>query len=479
MKIKRWLIISYILVILSPIVTGTILFTWISNYDKDIKLENYLENTSRFSKYEEKLKDPKIYLDYSGDYDFLSEDDKNYAEIRLYNKYGYSIYSSGSKSMNYIVNKENLYKNFYDIKVGYKADSIRKPVFLDNQIIGIYEITLNKNDFVKEVNKRTLLAVGLFALNFIIVLFVAIKMIDKKINNPLKLLIHSMKRFAKGENIEIDYSSKDEIGELILKFDSMKDQIEENNYKLEIEKNSKEYMISAISHDLKTPLTSIRAYTEIIKDEAGNEHTKKYEDIILQKCDYMKDMLEDLHLYTLLTSDYKGDFAEVEGEELFQMITSGYSEIFSQNKLDYQEEINIKGNYLVDVKSMIRLMDNLITNALKYSEDRGRVFLGIYSKEFPLSTILDSKTSKLIEDFKKEESCIIVQNTGKTISQEELKDILEPFYKADNSRSNKKSGTGLGLSIVKKIIEKHKGRLKIISENNTTTVICTIKREDD
>lgn len=479
MKIKRWLIISYILVILSPIITGSILFSWISNYNRDIQLETYLENSNRFLQYEEELKDPKLYLDYKGDYDFLSEDDKNYVDIKLYNKYGYNIYSSGPESLNYIVNKENLYKGFYDIKVGYKADTLKKPVFSDGEMVGIYEITLSKSNFVKEVNRISLLAAGLFALNFLLVLFIVIKFIDKKINNPLKLLINSMKSFAQGENIEINYASNDEIGELILKFDRMKDQIEEKNRNLEIEKSSKEYMISAISHDLKTPLTSIRAYTEIIKNENKSSNTKKYEDIILQKCDYMKDMLEDLHLYTLLTSDYKLDRVKVEGEELFQMILSGYQEICAQNKRNYFEEIKVEGNYRVDVKSIIRVMDNLVTNALKYSEEGGNIFVGVYSKKHPISGKLDEETIKRIENFRGEDLCVIVQNTGKTISQAELKDILEPFYKADNSRNSIKSGAGLGLSIVKRIIEKHKGELKVISENSTTTIMFRLKREDD
>lgn len=369
------------------------------------------------------------------------------------------------------------------MKTGYKADKLKKPVFLNNELVGVYEITLNKKDFVEEVNKRTIVAIGLFIGNFILVLFLVIRMINKKINNPLEGLIFSMKNFALGKNERIDYHSQDEIGELIHQFNLMKNEIEEKNLNLEREKASKEYMISAISHDLKTPLTSIRAYAEIIKNDKNDideKETKKYEDIIISKCDYMKDMIENLQYYTLLTSDYKMDFVRVEAEELFQMILSGYGEICMKNNLNYSEEILIDNNLTVDVNGMIRVMDNLITNAIKYSEDDGHIFVGIYSSNYNLPEDLDKETRKELDNFRGEDSLVIVQNTGKTIAKEELKTIFQPFYKADNSRKNiKKDGTGLGLSILKSIIDKHGGRIKVLSENNVTLVAYTIGGEND
>lgn len=480
MKIKRWLIISYILVILSPIITGAILFFWIRDYDREIQLQTYIENINRFSQYEKKLEDPKLYLDYKGKYELINDKDRDHVHINLYNKYGYNIYSSGLDTLDYRLDKKTLYKDFYDMRTGYKADKLKKPVFLNNELVGVYEITLNKNNFIKEINKRTIIAISLFILNFLIVLFIVIKMINKKINNPLKRLIFSMENFARGQNEIIQYDSQDEIGELINQFNLMKNEIEEKNLYLAKEKASKEYMISAISHDLKTPLTSIRAYTEIIKSNKNSEDIKKYEDIIISKCDYMKDMLENLQYYTLLTEDYKMDFVNVEGQELFEMILSGYGDICKKNNRNYREEILIDTSLPVDVNSMIRVMDNLITNAIKYSEEGGHIFVGVYSSNYELTQSLDEKTKREIEDFRGNDTLVIVKNTGKTISKKQLKTIFEPFYKADNSRKNiRQDGTGLGLSIVKKIIDKHRGRIKVLSENNTTSIVYTIKGEED
>lgn len=480
MKIKRWLIISYILVILSPILTGSILYNWIKTYNREIQLKDYLENMQNFGEYEKLLDDPKLYTNYSGEYNLISDEEKNYIEIKLYDNQGYNLYSSGIGSMNFKENREILYKDLYQIKRGYKADTFKKPVFKNGEIVGVYEIILARSDLIRGVNIRSILAMVLFGTHFIIVIFIVAKMINKKINNPLNLLIDSMKKFALGENVDVEYSSKDEIGELITQFNLMKEEIEEKNLSLKKEKESKEYMISAISHDLKTPLTSIRAYTEILKDNRDKEDTNRYEDIIISKCDYMKDMLEDLYLYTLLNSDYNMDFVKVEGEEFFQMLLSGYREVSIKNNLNYKEDIKVKGEYSVDVKSMIRVMDNLFSNALRYSKSGGDIWIGVFSKEYKLPYYLDKDIKTQIDKFREKETIIIFKNTGSAIPKSQIENIFNPFYKADNSRNNsKKTGTGLGLSIVKNIIDRHNGKIKAISKDNSTFIIYTLKREDD
>ena len=477
MKIKRWLIISYILVILSPILTGTVLFRWIRNYNQDIQLKDYLDNMERFGRYEVQLDDPDLYLNPPSEYKILSQEEKKNTEIKLYDSNGYNLYTSGIESMSFSLNKETLYKDLYEVKRGYKTESLKKPVFKDSEMVGLYQVTLTRNDLIRGINTRYIIALTIFGLHFLLVIFLVIKMINKKINNPLKLLIGSMEKFAEGENIQIEYGSEDEIGELIDQFNSMKDEIEEKNLNLEKEKASKEYMISAISHDLKTPLTSIRAYTEILKneDEKAGDPVEEYKDIIISKCDYMKDMLEDLYLYTLLTSDYSMEFVEVEGLEFFQMLFSGYGEVCTKNKLEYTSQIRAEGEYTVDVKSMMRVMDNLITNAVKYSSKGSEIFVGAYSKEFDLPERLGKDLKREVNEFRQESTVVIVQNRANNISKDEIGKIFEPFYKTDSSRNNmQKNGTGLGLSIVKMIVEKHGGNIEVISENNRITVVFTI-----
>lgn len=480
MKIKKWLIISYIIVILSPLITGYILYDWLRDYNKEIQIKDYLSSMEKFNKYTYILDDPELYKNNHKDYNLIDKKDKGYIDIQLYDQYGFSLYSTRNRDILYTNSKEQLFKELYEIKRGYKSDTFKRPVFKKGELVGIYEIVIPRTDWIKGVNRRAIIAGILFISNFILVLFVVNKIINKKINNPLRLLINSMKQFAKGKNADIDYHASDEIGELIFHFNNMKSEIEEKNQKLKEEKKSKEYMISSISHDLKTPLTSIRAYTEIIKNNKSHDEITEYEDIVLSKCDYMKSMLEDLYLYTLLTSEYNMDFVNVEGEEFFQMLLSGYSEICKTKGLGYREDIRVDGEYNVDVKSMIRVMDNLVSNAIRYADKGSKIYVGAISKEYDLPNWVDNDCKDKVEILRKNDTILIVKNMGKEISKDEIKNILEPFYKADNSRKTfKDTGTGLGLSIIKKIINKHNGDIKIFSENNSTIAICTIKRKED
>lgn len=482
MKIKRWLTISYIIVILSPVVSGFILFNWINQYNKEIQLKEYLDNMDKFEEYEVDLMNPELYTNYNQKYELVREDDQDYIKIKLYDRHGFNLYSSVPNDLLFSMDKENLFKGLYEMESGYNRVSMKKPVYKDNEIIGIYEMSIARTELIEGVNIRSIVAIGLFILNFITVLIVVNKLINRKINRPLNLLISSMEGFGTGENINVDYNSNDEIGELIKHFDGMKHKIEENNVEIQKQQKSKEYMIAAISHDLKSPLTSMRAYTELIEPENNLEQkNKKYKDIVLSKCDYMTNMLDDLFTYTLLTSDYKMEFVNIEGQEFFEMLTSGYEEICEIEGLGYKSFINVDGIYKVDVKQMIRVLDNLVSNAIKHSISGGKIFVGVFSDDLSLPSWLDKTYHDELEEFRKGGALLIVKNNGKEISKKDIQNILDPFYKADTSRKNiKKSGTGLGLSIVNLIMEKHSGKVKVLSDKNKGTVVaCVIKKMEE
>lgn len=94
MKIKRWLTISYIIVILSPVISGLILFNWINQYNKEIELKEYLYNMEKFEEYEDDLMKPELYRNYNQKYEIVKENDKDYIKIKLYDRHGYNLYSS-------------------------------------------------------------------------------------------------------------------------------------------------------------------------------------------------------------------------------------------------------------------------------------------------------------------------------------------------------------------------------------------------
>lgn len=175
------------------------------------------------------------------------------------------------------------------------------------------------------------------------------------------------------------------------------------------------------------------------------------------------------------------EFVNIDGQEFFEMLTSGYEGICEIEGLEYKSFINVNGSYKVDGKQMIRVLDNLISNAIKYSSSGGKVYVGAFSDDVYLPSWLDKNYQNELDEFRKGGVLLVVKNNGKEISKKDIQNILNPFYKIDNSRKNiKESGTGLGLSIVNLIIEKHSGKVKILSDKDKGTVVaCFIKKLEE
>ncbi|WHH56914.1 HAMP domain-containing sensor histidine kinase [Petroclostridium sp. X23] len=482
MKLKWWLIMSHIIVMLAPVIIGAFLFSFILNYNKKTELNDYITAVTRFKEYEEKLTNPQYYLNNSfGDKQLVPEEKKESVQIDLYNSKGQQFYSSRGNDFMYINSLEMIYSDLYRIDRGYRAYVLKKPVFYENKLVGIYKITLARESFVKEANDRTILAMISFGVVNLAVFVIIVILLNRKFNKPIKYFVEGMHRFAEGEDSDILYTGKDEIGEIIKQFNLMKDEIKEKNAIIEQQQKNKEYMISAISHDLKTPLTAIRAYTEALREERKGDTSRGKISIILSKCDYMKKMIEDLMMYNLLTTDYKTEFVLADGSELIDMLFSGYEESCGQRGVNLKVFADVAGQYNVDITQITRVIDNLMSNALEFTPENGNIEMIAVSagKEFPSCITLE-----FIEEFKhwQKKGCIVlIKNEGKGIPKEEFNQIFVPFYQIDSSRSKGlKSGVGLGLSIVNLIIERHSGQVKVFSEENWTVFafwIPEVKKE--
>ncbi|GCD12799.1 sensor histidine kinase [Clostridium tagluense] len=481
MKLKKWLSLSHLVVMLAPIITAALLFKFIIDYNKNNDLKDYLLIMSKFKVYEDKIQSPEIYnLNLVKDREFVTSKEKNSVLIELYNDAGAEIYNSNKSNMFYS-SKQELYSDLYKVVTGYKAYTLKKPVFVDSDLIGFYKITIARNSFVKEVNNKTIIAIICFIAVLMIIYVVVILLLNRKFNKPIKLLVEGMNNFATGEGNTVKYESKDEIGEIITNFNTMKKDIEDKRKTIETQQKTKEYMISAISHDLKTPLTAIRAYSEAIINEKDSDMVKikNKASVILNKSDYMKKMIDDLLMYNLLTTDYEMNFVEVEGHELFEMLFSGYAEDCEKNEIKLSTEISLQGKCTVDVSQMTRVVDNLMSNALRYTPKNGHIYMGAFSmKDKNLTQWLSYKDIEEIKLHKNEGCILLIKNEGVCISKEDKNKVFLPFYQGDDSRSKKAStGVGLGLSIVNLVIERHEGEVMIFSEGNSTIFACWIPQK--
>lgn len=477
MKLKKWLILSHLTVMLTPIILALLLFVIINGYNKNTQVMNYISTMSKFKTYQKVLDDPSIYNGNSlTNKKIMMDKDKNSVAIEIYNAIGQQIYSSDNNMLGY-VDKSDLYSDLYKIQTGTKANTLKMPVFKDSMLVGFYKIVMTRDDFVQAVNYRTVLIILCFAFMILFVFILVVILLNKKFNKPIKLLIEGMNKFAVGDEANLDYKCSDEIGELINHFNNMKSDIEEKRKTIELQQKSKEYMISAISHDLKTPLTAIRAYAESMECEEDKniKNLKNKISIILHKSDYMKNMIDDLMMYNLLTTEYKMKFVELEGSEFFEMLFSGYDESCEKKKIKLTSNIEVNGKYSVDVRQMTRVIDNLMANAFRYTKEGGAIYMGAFSHDEKLPDWLESNFQNEIRSLQDKRLLILIKNEGSGIKDEEKEKVFMPFYQSDDSRSkNIWKGVGLGLSIVQLVIQKHDGEVRVFSEENSTVFACDI-----
>ena len=205
----------------------------------------------------------------------------------------------------------------------------------------------------------------------------------------------------------------------------------------------REEFSSNVSHELKTPLTSISGFSELLVNNLVEDKDKKgFYKLIYNDSKRLLSLVEDIMKISGLENAGDYDKEVVDLREIISEILKGYEGLI--------EEKNIKVNFegdgsLFENRTMIwELFSNLINNGLKYNKEGGR---------------LDIKISEEEENYK-----VLIADTGIGIPQEDLARIFERFYRVDKSRSRRVGGTGLGLSIVKHILQNIDGKVKIYSQ---------------
>ena len=154
MKLKKWLISSYVVVMILPIIIVILVYSGIKFCGNRVELEYYLNTLGIISKYENRLENVSIYKNPREKENLVDKEDKGLIEIDVYDNYGTLIYSSEDKNsiVSNSINIEELYKNLYVIKREYNYNVIKRPVFSGDKILGFYKIKILKNDVVKNIN---------------------------------------------------------------------------------------------------------------------------------------------------------------------------------------------------------------------------------------------------------------------------------------------------------------------------------------
>ncbi len=288
----------------------------------------------------------------------------------------------------------------------------------------------------------------------VFLMFVVLSIISiKKISRPLKILENEIKKMSEGySNVSVKFNSYREFNKIKESFNSTVDKLEKSEIERKIAEDSKKKIIRDISHDLKTPITSILGYSKAISEGLViNEDEKNiYLDYIYNKTKRINYLVDELFIFSKLDSPgYKLNLEKHDiSEFLRELIALYYIDIEEQGFLI---EVNIPEESIysiIDTKALERALGNVIINAIKYNECGTTITVDLI------------KGDKYVD--------IIIADNGCGISEDVIENIFEEFVRADKARKTD-GGSGLGLAITKKIIELHNGELKLYSEKDIGT----------
>ena len=266
----------------------------------------------------------------------------------------------------------------------------------------------------------------------IIISLIAAYFLSRKFSNPITRITEESKKLSRGNyDVKFKESTIEEISELANTL---------NNTALELSKtdNLRRELLANVSHDLKTPLTLIKANAEMVKDltYANTEKRNKNLDVIIKETDRLNMLVEDiLDLSRAQSKTMKLELKRINLNELIESILTRY-EVLKETS-GYKIVFNSDSDYVVkaDRKRLEQVIYNLINNAINYTGKDKQVIVNLKSK----------KNTIIFE----------VIDTGKGIKKEDIDYIWDKYYKADKSYHRVTVGTGLGLSIVKNILEMH------------------------
>lgn len=221
---------------------------------------------------------------------------------------------------------------------------------------------------------------------------------------------------------------------------------------------SKDDLITNVSHDIRTPLTSIIGYLGLLKNSELNEDQTKYIQIAYDKALQMKALAEDLFEYTTLRSSTNNKLvlAPLHVNSMLEQVAAGFE--LEAEKKNIAFNVVTRPRDLVidaDAKMIVRMLNNLISNALKYG--RG-------------ATEINLIANKINNEFVE----LRVENNGEQIPKKSLQKIFDRFYRVESSRNLKTGGTGLGLAITKSIVDLHGGNIKCQSTSELTSFIIQL-----
>ncbi|KWX79293.1 histidine kinase [Paenibacillus riograndensis] len=300
---------------------------------------------------------------------------------------------------------------------------------------------------------------------FLLVFTITFLGLTRRIVKDLMTLERGLQMITEGDlNHRVPVHRQDELGRVAYNINQMTERLQLQIAKERENERSKMELITGISHDLRTPLTSIIGYIELLRTKSfqDQEEYTRFVQNTYNKSIHLKKLLDDLFEYTRLNSiDTRQNVHRIDLFQLLKQLLFEFEPIAHDNAIHIIKDIGSSPVLIyVDSDKIARAIDNLLMNALKYSVKPGAIHV------------------RMITDPK--QAAIEVENRGIPLTREQQEQLFERFYKVDHSRSSEgiQTGAGLGLSIARNIAERHGGTLTLDHVNDVFTFRLTIPIKD-
>ena len=345
------------------------------------------------------------------------------------------------------------YKNLASFAVADgNSSAVKRSYLLEDGTLSILAYCENYvgSSTSSQVIRDVLSILGLFVVVLVVAIAISIFILTNWLSGGMKKSLGELSegvRQVQDGNLayRIRSKKKDELGKACQEFDEMIEYLDNSVKEREKYEEAKKQLLAGISHDLRTPLTSIKAYVEGLRDGIANTEEKKrrYYDAIKIRTEDLADLIDNLSLFSRFDrGEYHYSMERIDFGEFVNSFFKEHEIEFKNNGLSLVKTIWERENIFIqgDRQQLKRVLGNLIANTIKYREKPTSVVTAaLYTED-------DKLRLELSDD-------------GPGVPEEEMDKIFDAFYRGDKARQNPGNGSGLGLSIVREIMKGHGGRI--------------------
>ncbi|TCT15477.1 HAMP domain-containing protein [Natranaerovirga pectinivora] len=398
--------------------------------------------------------------------DKLIEDINQYnSSLEVINTEGQIVFDSNNKNIydenKYVDIRHNIH---YDASFQRNIDAFVRfsfPVVVESRQVANAIFYLPSRLVVKDNLMQNIVLSIMPIVVVLVILFISLAIFylnfRQKVIKPINELEKSAVEIGRGNlDGKIIYSEDNELGRFCRSFDFMRMELKDSLERQSTYEKERKEFITKISHDLRTPVASIKAYVEGLKDGVANnpEKVDKYLNVIDNKTNSLVRLIEDLFQHSLRDL---GKFSINKSEQYSKDLLTRMISPFIVQLENGPLQLIVKGDFPnvlinVDEVRLEQVIVNLIHNAIKYTPDKGRIIFSVRNEE--------------------EELIVSVRDTGYGVATEEMNRIFDSFYRGERFKGRDFDGSGLGLSICKYIVEEHGGRIWVESRMNEGSLFC-------